>query len=52
MCSDNFFTIGLDGWGFTVSSDPVYFSLTWATVAVLVLITLGLKTLRRRKRNK
>lgn len=52
MNENNFFTLGLDGWGFTISSDPVYLSLNWPSVAVIILITLGLKTLRRRKAKK
>lgn len=52
MCDGNFFTLGLDKWGVTLSTEPVYFSITWGFIALVVVVIVGLKTLRRRKRNK
>jgi hypothetical protein len=52
MYDDNFFTLGFDRYGITLSTEPVYFSITWGFIALVVVVIVGLKTLRRRKRNK
>ena len=52
MWDDDFFSIHFDSFGITLNSTPFYVSLSWVSIIVTTVLVVGLKTLRRRKRNK
>lgn len=47
--SNEFLEIGLDSYGMTFSTAPVYFSLSWGAILTILAIVIGRKVYKYRK---
>jgi hypothetical protein len=52
MYDNDFLTISLDQWGFTINSEPFYVSITWGVIALGVSVFALMRVLKIRKRSK
>lgn len=49
---DTYLTIEFDKWGFTFSTAPYYFSISWGGLIILIAGVIAYKIIKRRKNSR
>lgn len=52
MTANDILTLSIDRYGILISTEPFYLEMTWGSIVLAIVLVVGLKTLRRRKKGK